>query len=192
MSNQLRIDSSRRAIIPLDKNSAMNPSHPPAIRKFAFFLLVALASAAAAHAQSLPSADAMSKQIHEQGAKTVVDQLWPDDAQWTQLLHKVRSGDPAWLQVAVDINPGASSGALQTLLIAVSQSIQKKPEAFLKIAYPSFGDSVCHNLTLELSDKQIQEFIYRTQTALAHVKKAPLAAARDKCLAALQQDTKQQ
>lgn len=155
-------------------------------------ILLVLLFSAAARAQSLPSADALSKQIHDQGAKAVVDQLWPDDTQWTELLHKVRNGDPAWLKVAVDISSGASSGALQTLEIAVSQSIQKKPEAFLQIAYPAFGDSVCHNLTLELSDKQIQEFIYRTQAALSRVRKPALTPARDKCLAALQQDAKQQ
>ncbi len=136
MPNQLSAGSNRRAIIPLDTDFAMNRLHPfQAIPRFAVILAIALTSIAASHAQSLPTAEALSKQIHDQGAKAVVDQLWPDDAQWSQLLRKVRTGDPAWLQVAVDISPGMSSGALQTLLIAVSQSIQKKPEPFLEIAY---------------------------------------------------------
>jgi hypothetical protein len=42
----------------------------------------------------------------------------------------VQSGDRAWLKVAADLKSGTDGGQLETLRIAVSQSIQSQPENF--------------------------------------------------------------
>jgi hypothetical protein len=118
-------------------------------------------------------------QIRSVGAQATVRDLWQSPGIWNALLQHVQSGDRAWLKVAADLKSGTDGGQLETLRIAVSQSIQNQPENFLVVAWPVFGDDACHDLRIEPTPQQHADFILKTRQALAGVTTENLRSKRE-------------
>jgi hypothetical protein len=152
-----------------------------AISFFLLFPLIVIARAA----DAALSISTVEEEIRSAGAQATVRDLWRSQLKWNVLLQNIQSGDRTWLKVADDLKSGADGGQLETLRIAVSQSIQKDAGNFLAVAWPVFGDDTCHDLQIEPTAKQHNHFISATRQALSRVTEDNLRSRRYSCLRAL-------
>jgi hypothetical protein len=139
-----------------------------------------------AYAQSTPTPATVEASIRSIGAEATVRELWRRPKEWDAVLNGVTSGDQNWLRVATELKVGADAGQSEDLAIVVSRSIQHNASAFLLVAFPSFGVSVCRDLTIEPTAEQHNFFKRKTREALNAVDNKAMRQSRDACLAELQ------
>jgi len=78
------------------------------------------------------------------GPRLVYGPLAYDDAKWEVVLRGVRSGEPAWLHVAVDLKPALDTHPGEEMLGAVSTVVDTNPLGAVQILVPQYGaELVC-------------------------------------------------
>jgi hypothetical protein len=76
------------------------------------------------------------------GPRLVYGPLAYDDDLWEVVLVGVRSGDSAWLRVAVDLRPSLDTHPGEEMLGAVSSVLDKNPIGALDMLLPLYGPSI--------------------------------------------------
>lgn len=132
-----------------------------------------------------PTPQAVEARIHTIGAHGTVRELWNRPEEWDAVMEQVESGQATWLKIATELKPGSDAGQSESLAIAVSRSIQHNADAFLLIAFPSFGITVCSDRTIEGTKQHHELFQKNTERALLAVQNESTRKDRDACLAQL-------
>jgi hypothetical protein len=136
------------------------------------------------------TAQAVLADIARRGAKTVLDELYGDDARWRGALEGIAAGQPEWLEAAQRLKMVAGPVAPE-LTVVVAEALEHAPRSVLAIldrgAFDT--DDVCSLNTIE--DALGNEYeaavqaIDRRQRAVSQVGLPALAARRRECLAFL-------
>jgi hypothetical protein len=134
-----------------------------------------------------PSANSIEARIRAQGVKAVIAGFVKEPAQWEQVLNHVQSGDPAWLQVAVDMKAGTDGGLTASLDQAVSLAIQNNPAGVLELSSKGFSlGTICQDRQIEPTPQQHAAFLLHTRAALEKISRKDLLASKKACLSELQ------
>ncbi len=155
------------------------------------YLLLAAACVAAAlpcgaRADSL-SPPAIHARIARDGAVAVVNQLNAGSgASWSTVIADISSGQPAWLSVAQELEPGADAGSGEDLETALSTALPKNPAGVLELAGKTFPIAdICSVPLIEPTDSQVAAWRHRVLSALAKVNDAALISQLQACRAAI-------
>jgi hypothetical protein len=133
------------------------------------------------------TAGSIEARIRAQGVKLVVAEFVKQPAQWEQVLNRVQSGDPAWLQVAVVMKAGTDGGLTASLDQAVSLAIQNNPTGVLELTPKGFSiGTICQDRQIEPTPQQHAAFLLHTRAALEKISRKDLVAAKKACLSELQ------
>ena len=138
-----------------------------------------LLSASVLAAQAVPSADALLEQIHIEGARQVLWQLWDKPTEFGHVLSGIESGSANWLRVAAELREAADGAASLSLDYAVAQAIPHNPSGVLSLINNGFPlDMVCTSPFIEPEPGVAERYEHRALVALQSVQGSltPLAA----------------
>ncbi|WP_151637052.1 hypothetical protein [Noviherbaspirillum aerium] len=160
------------------------------LAKGSMFFLVSVT----VHAASSPAshdASALLAEIDATSAKQVIARLnaKPNPNDWDGVIRQIRSGQPAWLDVAAGLSRDADAGSATDLKISLAHALPKNPEGvlaltgsqeFLKV------EEVCGAPFIEPTDRFLQHYLVRARQAVAHLHEPALEAVQAACLARLE------
>lgn len=159
------------------------------IIKVALFLLLALSLPSLAKSEDkilkyATSPANLVSQISASGPKSIINDLYKNEATWAYLMRQIKTGEKGWLEVAVTLEPGSDAGTASMLNEAVSLALLTNPENVLRFAVPTYElPMVCggradplptYKLALSELEDQIQ--------SVKSVKDSSLSSLRDTCL----------
>lgn len=155
------------------------------------YLLLAAACAAigvpcGARADSL-SPPAIHARIVRDGAAAVVNQLNAGSGDsWNRVIAGISSGQPAWLAVAQELEPGADAGSGEDLETALSTALPRNPAGVLALTGKTFPIAdICSVPLIEPTDAQVTAWQHTVLAALAKVNDAALEPRLQACRAAI-------
>lgn len=82
--------------------------------------------------QISPNPESLRWRIKNDGASAVIKSLWGTSA-WSDLVGKLASGDPDWIDVAVALSKGSDAGATEGLEDALFLGLAKNPVYELQV-----------------------------------------------------------
>ena len=132
--------------------------------------------------------------VKRHGAVTVVQQFTRNWNHWEEVLHHIGSGNRVWLKVAQALRPGTDAFSTTTLLLAVGQALPVAPEEVLRLVFNGKGfefEDICTVPFLEPTDAVVLEYLTRVESALKKSMASDVNDLRLKCLASLQNFSKE-
>lgn len=133
------------------------------------------------------SPPAIHARIMRDGAVAVVNQLNAGSgASWSAVIADISSGQPAWLSVARELEPGADAGSGEDLETALSTALPKNPAGVLEMTGKTFPiTDICSVPLIEPTDSQVAAWRHMVLSALAKVHDAALAPRVQACRAGI-------
>ncbi len=131
----------------------------------------------------------LARVIRSRGAEKVVRELFEADVPWAGVMKRVGSGEPAWLDVAISLKPGADAHAGEELRSAVGASLVPNAAYVLGRLVPSFElTAICGGPSVDdvqSYDEAIRR-VQKTEAAVRRIGAPGLRDRRDQCLQALE------
>jgi hypothetical protein len=115
---------------------------PRRARTVALVVLVALAATGATVLWPWTYPTVIHAKARILGPGLVYGPLAADDGRWDSVLAGVRSADPLWLRVAVDLRPVLDTHPGEEMVAAVSGVLDKNPAGAIAILLPAYGVGV--------------------------------------------------
>jgi len=133
------------------------------------------------------SPPAIHARIVRDGAVAVVNQLNAGSGDsWSMVIAGISSGQPAWLAVAQELEPGADAGSGEDLETALSTALPKNPAGVLALTGKTFPIAdICSVPLIEPTDAQVAAWQHTVLAALEKVNDAKLAPSLQACRAAI-------
>jgi hypothetical protein len=139
---------------------------------------------------------ALSARVRATTPRTVVEELRESGGQpprrWPELIEGVKSGDPAFLELAVQLAPGTDAGATSELRIALFFALRPAPAGtLLALRRASPGpftvEGVCGaDAGIDEAPDRVLELVMARLRTLRDMEDLTLASERDRCLRALE------
>ena len=134
------------------------------------------------------SAEIVLSEIKLGRSAAVAKRIDADESFGRSVMNGISTGDSAWLEVAREVTPASATSAA-TLSIALASALLRSPERVLALLGPKkypIAD-VCSIPFLRPDSSSVTSYYGEALAALARVRSAPLAPARDACRAVLDQ-----
>lgn len=165
------------------------------IAKISLFFLVNAAVHAATSPAS-PDAATLLAEMNAKGAKQVIARLnsKSNPNAWDDVVKHIRSGQPAWLEVASELARDADAGSATDLKIALAHALRKNPGGVLKLAGSQeflSVEEVCGTPFIEPTDRYLQHYLAQAKQAVANMRDRQLEAQQAACLAQLENAERQ-
>jgi hypothetical protein len=169
--------------------------------RITFFILVLIQGTACAEtgvltkeSQYLTSSELLGR-IQKGEAKEILAQLYSDETAWYDLLEKIATADPEWLQVANGLKKAADAGASVELDAAVGEALYNAPDKVLKNSLSVFSmDAICG--APDIDDTRFDSYqlasheIDRRKAALEQLTNPELSADIQECIQRLEESRK--
>lgn len=153
-------------------------------------LLVVCAHGSATAADGATPAEVQAR-VQREGARSAVEVLYRDQAEWRALLSGIATGRAEWLSVANALHAASDAGPSEQLTLAVGEALAHHPERVLASSAREFGlAAVCGGP--DVDDARFNSYgrsmaaIAERQRALRAVTDPSLVSARDSCIATLE------
>jgi hypothetical protein len=148
------------------------------------FLLIATTFAASAFSANEPAEtpEFLLARIKNEGAAAVIRSLW-DTPRWSELTDQVASGDPGWVNVAVDLAPGSDAGSTSELNDALALALSRNPVSVLRAVPADPSDSNPIGLSIVCVGPQDPPDTYAAALGELKAAEAAVRAIHDKALA---------
>jgi hypothetical protein len=128
---------------------------------------------------------AVARQVHADGARTVVARL-SGAHRWDALLGRIEAGDQACVRLAPALKPGTDAATSEGLRLALSRALQTAPAEVLRLGDAAFPlNEICRDNAIEPTRAQDRRFKARAVAALKQVRAPALTARRDACVRSL-------
>ena len=139
--------------------------------------------------RSAAEAKALLDDIGSKGAGAVVGNLNSGNgSQWKNVIGKIESGSPAWLDVAKKLLTATDAGRTSDLYFALSIALTRNAAGVLSMVGSDLPvDRVCSVPYIEPDEKTIRTHRIRVRTALQKVTSPELDSKKRACLNAVEQ-----
>lgn len=127
---------------------------------------------------------ALSSEIDSQGAASVIKRLNSGNGEaWRHVIRKIKSGSPAWLEIAGKLLTSTDAGRTSDLYFALSLALTQNPTAVLSMVGPALPvEKVCSVPYIEPDEKTIRSHQAKVRAALQKVTSDKLATQKKDCL----------
>jgi hypothetical protein len=152
---------------------------------------------AASTAPYWQSADALLGEVKRNGPSNVIEELWAKPS-WDYVMHKIASGESAWLKVAAALRSGSDAGSTSELKSAMYRALKQNPSGVLRALDVStqnvgkvfYVSEICTRQVDFPSDDEALAELKQTRLVVERVQDLKIRITRDRCLAALRDSEK--
>lgn len=149
-----------------------------------FFLFV---SGHAMSSPAAPDAATLLAEIRDIGPLQVIGRLnaQPNPNAWDGVMHRIRSGQADWLDVAAGLAQEADAGSASDLKISLAHALLKNPEGVLKLAGSQVFlsiDEICGAPFIEPTSRFLRHYLEQAKRAVGQVRDPQLKPRQAACL----------
>lgn len=140
---------------------------------------------AAGNAASVPiplKPEAIRAEIERTGAGPTLQSLFEDDKRWPKVVGLIGSGSPAWLKIAVALEPASDGASAEDLRDAVFIALKPSPRLVLALINDNKFADACEPGLVDYSNREIRRMIGDRIRVVEAVSDPGLQTARNGCL----------